>query len=498
MGVTGTVPDFAMYKAQEENARKGNSPHIGLEVHAQLLTKSKLFCGCSAAYFGAAPNTLTCPVCLAYPGTLPALNRRAVELALRLAVALGAQVQPISWFDRKSYFYPDLPKGYQITQRARPLARGGALAFAGQEGEVAVRIRELHLEEDAGKLVHRPERTLVDFNRAGVALVEVVTEPDLRSPQDARAFVQTLRTLLKHLQVCSADMEKGALRCDANVSLGPPGGPLGNRTEVKNMNSTRALERALISEVARQRALLSCGQSVQQATYGWDEASGTVVLQRAKEQPENYRYFPEPDLPPLEIKGELVDKLKRELPELPQARLERWRREWGLARGEGQALLEDPGWAAYFEEVAAACRSPREAASWVLSEVLRLWVGAKPPVAARDLGELIRAVGAGHISRTTGKALLEEAVATAVPLHDLMNSRDVRQLSDPGSLAQLARETISAHPQAVADYCGGRTQALGFLVGQAMRKVKGRADAARLGELLQALLECGSWDAGQR
>ncbi|MFO8034081.1 MAG: Asp-tRNA(Asn)/Glu-tRNA(Gln) amidotransferase subunit GatB [Candidatus Bipolaricaulota bacterium] len=465
---------------------------IGLEIHVQLATKSKLFCGCSAEYFGAAPNSLTCPVCLGLPGTLPVLNRRAVELTLRLALALGSEVQPISSFDRKSYFYPDLPKGYQITQKQRPLALGGALSFPGEAGEETVCVGELHLEEDAGKLIHAGDRTLVDLNRSGIALLEIVTEPDLRSPHDARVFVQTLRMLLRHLKVSSGEMDKGALRCDANVSLVPDGGPPGCKTEIKNMNSTRAVERALAAEAERQWDVLSRGQPVEHATYGWDEARGTVVLQRTKEEAANYRHFPEPDLPPLEISSELVRLMQGELPELPQARLERWNRELGLSGKEGQALIAEPERGEYFEEVVAACDSPREAANWLLTELLPLWTGIKPPVPAAGLGTLIRAVNDGVLSRTTGKSLLEQAVTTGADLEQLVGSEEVRQLSDTASLTKLAQETISSHPQAAADYRSGRTQALGFLVGQAMRKVQGRADAARLRKLLARLLDEGA------
>ncbi len=465
---------------------------IGLEVHVQLATRSKLFCGCSADYFGAPPNSLTCPVCLGYPGTLPLLNRRAVELALRLALALGAQVQTSSLFDRKSYFYPDLPKGYQITQYRSPLAVGGTVSFPGEAGEEHLRIRELHLEEDAGKLVHAGDRTLVDLNRAGVGLLEIVTEPELRSPEAARAFVRSLRTVLRHLRVSSGDMEKGALRCDANVSLARAGEPLGSKTEIKNMNSARAVERALAAEAARQRELLSRGERVERATYGWDDALGKVFLQRGKEDAESYRYFPEPDLPPLDIGPELLARVRGELPETPQERLERWARELAVTGTDAQTLIAEPERADYFEEVARVCGRPRQAASWVLSEVLRLWRAKEPPLAPGELGLLVRAVAQGEFSRTTAKELLRQAAAGA-SLQELLNSEQMRPLKGSEPLRELAQETLLAHPQAAADYRAGRTQALGFLVGQAMKAVRGRADAPQLHRVLKELLEEDHW-----
>jgi aspartyl-tRNA(Asn)/glutamyl-tRNA(Gln) amidotransferase subunit B len=308
---------------------------IGLEIHVQLLTRTKLFCSCRADYFTAPPNTLTCPVCLGLPGALPVLNKRAVELALRVALALGAQVQKTSQFDRKNYFYPDLPKGYQITQREVPLALGGTVPFKVEGQTKIVRLREMHLEEDAGKLIHTGAKTLIDFNRSGVPLVEIVTEPDLRSPREARDFLRTLRTLLRHLRVSNADMEKGELRCDANVSL-MVDGQLGIKTEIKNLNSFRAVEKAISAAIEYQQEKVSRGEQIEQVTFGWDDSRGELVVQRVKEEAHDYRYFPDPDLVPLEIPSAWLEEIRVKMPELPWEREARWLRGIPRARAGGR------------------------------------------------------------------------------------------------------------------------------------------------------------------
>ena len=460
---------------------------IGLEVHVQLATRTKLFCSCRADYFAAPPNTLTCPVCLGMPGALPVPNRKAVEYALRVALALGAKVQKNSHFDRKNYFYPDLPKGYQITQREVPLGVGGSLTFHSCGEEHTVRIRELHIEEDAGKLIHTPDGAFVDMNRCGVPLVEIVTEPDLRSPREARDFLRALRTLLRHLRVSGGDMEKGELRCDANISISQDRG-LGTKAEIKNLNSFRAVERALSAAAARQAALIARGERVVQVTYGWDEGKGQLVLQREKEEAHDYRYFPEPDLVPLDLSPDFLARVTEEMPELPWARRDRLVREHGITPRDADTLLSEPELADYFEEVAAGVGDGREAASWVLSELLHFWHGKSPPVPATELSELIRRVRAGKVSRTNAKELLEEAIGSGKPLLALLERKDLAQISDEEKLRRLAQDAISDHPQAAADFRAGKAQALGFLVGQVMRKTKGRADAKKLSQILRELL----------
>ena len=460
---------------------------IGLEIHVQLATKTKLFCGCSTAYFTAPPNTLTCPVCLGMPGALPVLNKRAVELALRVAIALNARVQEFSRFDRKNYFYPDLPKGYQITQREYPLAVGGSLSFR-VEGEArTVRIREMHLEEDAGKLIHTDDGALVDMNRCGVPLVEIVTEPDIRSPKEAREFLRALRTLLRHLGVSNADMEKGELRCDANISVSTDG-KLGTKTEIKNLNSFRAVERALAAEEERQRELLSRGGTVEQVTFGWDEHAGKLVLQRSKEEAHDYRYFPEPDLVPLVVPREWLERVRAGMPELPWEREERLIREYGLSPKEAGVLMEEPARADYFEAVARACGSPQDAAGWVLSEVLRYWKDDSPPISPEALTELIVAVREGKISRTNAKEVLEEAIATGRDPMAIVEEKGLSLLADEEELRRLAQEVIGENPKAVEDFRAGKKGAIGFLVGQAMRKTGGRADAKKLSKILLEIL----------
>ncbi len=463
-------------------------PVIGLEIHVQLLTRTKLFCPCRADYFAAPPNSLTCPVCLGLPGALPVLNKKAVELALRVALALGSQVQRVSQFDRKNYFYPDLPKGYQITQRDAPLAWGGSLTFKVDGEPRTVRIRELHIEEDAGKLIHTEAGTLIDFNRCGVPLVEIVTEPDLRSPREAREFLRALRTLLRHLRVSNADMEKGELRCDANVSLAREG-KLGTKTEIKNLNSFRAVERALAAALEYQKERLGRGDTVQQVTFGWDEGRNELVIQRTKEEAHDYRYFPDPDLVPLVVLPEWLERIRAEMPELPWERALRWQREYGVPEREAEALLSDPVKADYFEEVAKAVPNPKAAVGWVLSELWPYWTDEEPPVPAEDLALLIRKVEEGSLPRPKAKEFLEIAAIGKGRIPELIQTAETAVLREEDALWAIARETLESHPQAVADFRAGKTQALGFLVGQAMKRSQGRADPKRLAQILLELLK---------
>lgn len=460
---------------------------IGLEIHVQLATRTKLFCPCSTDYFEAPPNTKTCPVCLGLPGALPVLNEKAVELALRVALALNAEIQEVSQFDRKNYFYPDLPKGYQITQRAVPLACGGFLPFSVEEEPKTVRIRELHLEEDAGKLIHTETRTLIDFNRCGVPLVEIVTEPDLRSPREAREFLRALRTLLRHLEVSNADMEKGELRCDANVSISVDGRP-GTKTEIKNLNSFRAVEKALSAAIEYQKERITRGEAVEQVTFGWDEGSDSLVVQRVKEEAHDYRYFPEPDLVPLLVTPDWIARVRAGMPELPWERAARWAREFGVPAREATALLAEPIRAKYFEEVAKAVSNPKAAVGWVLSELWPYWTDEEPPVPASDLAFLINAVENGKIPRAKAKEILENAAKGNERIADLVRAAEAAILRDEESLRAIAAAAVAENPQAVADYRAGRTQALGFLVGQAMKKAQGKADPKRLAQLIQELL----------
>lgn len=460
---------------------------IGLEIHVQLSTKTKLFCSCRADYFAAPPNTLTCPVCLGLPGALPVLNKTAVTLGLRAALALGASVNAKSLFDRKNYFYPDLPKGYQITQREVTLAAGGSLLFQSGGESKTIRIRELHLEEDAGKLIHTEEGTYIDFNRCGVPLLEIVTEPDLRSPQQARDFLRTLRTLLRHLGVSNADMEKGELRCDANLSLGK-GEALGTKTEIKNLNSFKAVEQALAAAAAYQRELSAKGEEIAQVTFGWNEERGELLLQRTKEEAQDYRYFPDPDLVPLVVTGDLLAQVRAELPELPWERSARWLREFGITEQEAEAILWDPERTQYYEEVVRALGNGKVAASWVLAELGQYWTGEKPPVPPQDLATLALKVEKAEITRTMAREILARAVREGTAIPELLRSADLTVVSDESALRSIAQEVVASNPQAVSDFRAGKGQALGFLVGQAMKKAQGRADPKRLAQILQELL----------
>ncbi|MGQ9477243.1 MAG: Asp-tRNA(Asn)/Glu-tRNA(Gln) amidotransferase subunit GatB [Candidatus Bipolaricaulia bacterium] len=455
---------------------------IGLEIHAQLKTKTKLFCGCRADSAGPTPpNSRTCPVCLGMPGALPVLNRRAVELAVRAALAFHCQIQQRSCFARKNYFYPDLPKGYQISQYDEPLASGGWIGL----GERQIRLLRLHLEEDAAKLVHQEGRSLIDFNRAGVPLIEIVTAPEIRSPKEARSLLQSVRQILRYLDVSDCDMEEGQLRCDANISLSLSGRS-GVRTEIKNLNSLKALEEALSYEAERQRELLEAGKEVEQQTLTWDAASGRAVPIRIKEEAEDYRYFPEPDLPPLLIGPEWIEEISQGLPELPEERRRRWQEEYGLPEYDIAVLTEEKEIADYFEEVVRLYPNPKEVSNWMMTELLRLAKEGELKLRPADFARILQLVEEGKLNRTAGKELLAEAFRTGKGPEELLKEkgRELLQISDADELSAAVTAVIAENPQAVADYLNGKGQALSFLLGQLMKKTKGRADP----KLARALL----------
>jgi aspartyl-tRNA(Asn)/glutamyl-tRNA(Gln) amidotransferase subunit B len=464
---------------------------IGLEVHAQLLTTSKMFCRCSAAYAGAEPNTHNCPICMGFPGVLPVINAQAVDYTIMTALALNCTIPEFSKFDRKNYFYPDLPKGYQVSQYDQPLSQNGYLTIRVEGAERRIGITRVHLEEDTGRHLERSEAggrySLIDLNRAGVPLMEIVGEPDLRSPLEARLYMEKLHTILVYLGVSSGKMEEGALRCDANVSVRQRGqSEFGVKTEIKNMNSFRSVERAIAYEAERQIGALRAGETIHQETRGWVEERGVTVSQRSKEFAHDYRYFPEPDLPPLVISREWVERVRAMMPELPDAKSERLSGHYALSAAEAEALVSSRALAAYFEAVVASASvgdlaaRARAANNWIQNELKGLLFSqgleiATSPVAPASLAELLDAMANGAISGKQGKAVLETAVTTGESPAAIIQREGVSQLSDAGELERIIDEVLAASPRAVEDYRAGKANALGFLVGQVMKATKGRA-----------------------
>jgi aspartyl-tRNA(Asn)/glutamyl-tRNA(Gln) amidotransferase subunit B len=472
---------------------------IGLEVHAQLLTRTKLFCGCENR-FGAPPNTLVCPVCLALPGALPVPSRQAVTLALRAALALGCRVNEVSVFERKNYFYPDLPKGYQISQYQRPLAEHGRLEVAAAGAPRPIRIARVHMEEDAGKLLHEgfpwsAEKSGVDLNRAGVPLIEIVSEPDLHTPEEAHEYLAALRAVLLFTAVSDCNMEEGSLRCDANVSVRRRGvHSLGTRTEIKNLNSFRHVARALEHEIARQVAVVESGGSVVQETRLWNAERGETAAMRSKEEAQDYRYFPEPDLPPLVVDATWLEEVRGSLPELPAARRARFVAEYKLPAYDAGVLTQERELADYFEAAAAASGSPKAASNWVMTEVLRkLKDDERPllgcPVTPQRLAALLRLVEDGTISGKTAKDVFETMWRTGEEPARIVEREGLRQLSDDSALVALVSEVVAASPQQAASFRAGKVATLGWFVGQVMRRSGGRANPQRIGELLRKALE---------
>jgi aspartyl-tRNA(Asn)/glutamyl-tRNA(Gln) amidotransferase subunit B len=473
---------------------------IGLEVHAQLLTESKMFCGCSAAYAAAPPNTHVCPVCMALPGTLPVINRAAVEKAIMAGLALHCTIATHSVFARKNYHYPDLPKGYQISQYELPLCRAGWLEIPGDAGPRRIRIARAHLEEDTGKLLHVAGYSLLDLNRAGVPLLEIVTEPDLRSPEEAYAYLTRLQQILRYLRVSTADMEKGAMRCEANVSVRPAGQEaLGTKVEIKNLNSFRAVRLALEYEVARQSALLEQGQPVEQVTMGWDEARGCTVVQRSKESAHDYRYFPEPDLPPLEVSPEWVAEIRSRLPELPEAKLERFVRELGVDPREAAVLTEDRAVAEYYEAVVAQARAlraditPSVVAHWVVGELFRAMnekgVGIEAVQITPDaFAELLGLVAAGQINLQSARRVFDIMFESGRRPAALVQELGLTQMSDADALAAVVARVVAQYPDEVTKYREGKLTVFNWLLGQVMRETRGKGNPAIIRQLLEEAL----------
>ncbi len=470
---------------------------VGLEVHVQLRTRTKAFCSCSTEY-GAAPNVNTCPVCLALPGALPALNARAVELATRAALALNCTVHAVSVFARKNYFYPDLPKGYQISQFDRPLATDGYVELAGVDGAKPLRVgvTRVHMEEDAGKSIHDrfAGGTAIDLNRSGVPLIEIVSEPDMRSAAEAGAYLRTLKQILEYLDVSDVSMEEGSLRVDANVSARRRGvTTLGTKTEVKNMNSFSGVERALEVEFVRQVGVLEVGGTVQQQTMLWDGAAGAVRPSRTKEGSHDYRYFPEPDLPPLVLTKKWIAQARRDLPELPSARRARFAAEYALGEYHVEVLTASPHLGEYYEAVARAHGEPKVAANWVMGEVLAQLKASGVEIGAfrvrpQDLARLLDLVRDGVLSHTAAKQVFATMVATGEPPAQIAAQEGLVKVDDDAQLSAWLDEVVAEMPTEAERFRAGEKKLQGVLIGAVMKKSKGRADPRRLNQLLAARL----------
>jgi aspartyl-tRNA(Asn)/glutamyl-tRNA(Gln) amidotransferase subunit B len=475
---------------------------IGLEVHAQLTTRSKMFCACSTDYANAAPNTHVCPICMGMPGVLPVINREAVAYTIMTALALNCSIPDYSKFDRKNYPYPDLMKGYQISQYDVPLSRAGSLLIE-YDGQVRrIGITRVHLEEDTARLLHRNGYSLVDVNRAGTPLIEIVSEPDMRSPEEARLYMQKLREILVYLGVSSGRMEEGSLRCDANISVRPRGQQtLGVKTEIKNMNSFKAVQLALEYEARRQIELLQAGQTIRQETRGWVEARGITVPQRSKEYAHDYRYFPEPDLPPLVISRAWVEELRARLPELPDARRRRYQEVYALSSQEANVLTEEKALGDYFDEAMALSTAPdrkaraKAVSNWLLSEVVRLLnaTGLSPaacPLKPQSLLNLLDLLDRQRITGKQAKEVLDEAFTTGELPEVVVQRKGIQPpITDPQALERVISEVIEANPQIVADYHSGKTNAAQYLVGQVMKRTRGQARADLVQRLLRAKLD---------
>ncbi len=474
-------------------------PVIGLEVHAQLLTKSKIFCGCSTA-FGEEPNTLTCPICTGQPGSLPVVNRKAVEFAVKLGLATSCRIAPYSLFARKNYFYPDLPKGYQISMYEFPLALDGFVEIINQGQKKRIQIIRIHLEEDAGKLKHgeTPETasfSFVDFNRTGVPLVEIVSGPDIRSPQEAGDYLRKLRAILQYLEISTGNMEEGSFRCDANVSVRPKGQKeFGTRTELKNMNSFRHVERALEYEIKRQIAVINEGEQVIQETRLWDTSQGITISMRGKEEAHDYRYFPDPDLVPIRIDGLWIEEIRRSLPELPDEKKERFVREYGIPEYDAEILISTKAMASYYEESVRLFPEPKTVSNWMMGDLLRELKRDEKEIdqsllTPLHLAEMLSMIKEGAISGKIAKDVFEEMYRSGERPGKIVKDKGWVQILDEAEITNAIERVIKANPKQVEDYQQGKEKIYGFFVGEVMKLTKGKANPKLLNELLRKKLK---------
>lgn len=473
---------------------------IGLEVHVELKTKTKIFCGCSTE-FGAEPNTHVCPVCLGLPGVLPVLNKEVVHFAVKAGLALHCDILRYNKFDRKNYYYPDLPKNFQTSQFDLPICKGGYVEIDVDGQPKKIHLTRIHMEEDAGKLVHSgasiatSESSFVDYNRTGVPLLEIVGEPELRSGAEARAYLEKLRSIVQYLGISDCRLEEGSMRCDANISVRPVGSDkLGVKTEIKNINSFSGVQKGIEYEAVRQAQILEDGGTIQQATRGWDEAKGITVLQRVKEGDADYRYFPEPDLIPVVISDDYIEDVRKELPEMPDARCKRFQDDLGLSEYDANLLTLEKQTADYFEAVVSEGVDAKTAANWMLGEFAKKLneegcSAASAPVQPKQLAGLLQLIAKNTISGKIAKQVLPDMWATGKSAQDIVKEKGLVQITDTGALEDLVKKVIAANPQSVADYKAGKKKAIGFLVGQIMKETKGRANPGVVNQLLTKNLQ---------
>ena len=462
---------------------------IGLEVHAELSTKTKIFCSCPTE-FGAAPNTHVCPVCMAMPGTLPVLNEKVVEYAVKAGLATNCEISRDSKNDRKNYYYPDLPKSYQISQFDKPLCEHGYIEIETSEGKKKIRLLRIHIEEDAGKLNHDDfgGGSLVDLNRAGVPLIEMVSEPDLRSAEEVEAYLRKLKSILEYIEVSDCKMQEGSLRADVNVSVHKPGTPFGTRTEMKNMNSFRSITRAIEYEIDRQIDVLEDGGKVEQETLRWDDVSGKTFSMRDKEDAQDYRYFPEPDLVAIKLSEEYIENIKNSLPEMPESRKQRYLTEYKLSEKDAGIITSSKYLSDLFEKASEICGNYKAVNNWIISDISRILNETEMdpieiPFDANQLAKLVELIDKGTISSSIGKKVLVELFENPRDPEDIIKEKGWIQISDEGAIKEVVTKIIDANPQSVADYKAGKERALGFLVGQAMKETKGKANPQMLNKM---------------